>query len=167
MEDCRVNEPVQNPNTEDMKLTRYIPSNCGPAAVTGGTEFSPWLRNPFRDYPAMAGLFDFGSFFGTASGLKLATDVFEDADNFYARFEVPGVKREDINIELVNGLLTVSVEKRENAASGEQNQRATRSLNVPEKSVSAENVGAKLEDGVLTVTLPKRENSKPRTVPIA
>ena len=150
-----------------MKLTRYIPSNCGPAALTGGTDFNPWLRNPFLDYPAMAGLFDFGSFFGTASGPKLATDVFEDADNYYARFEVPGVKKVDITIELVNGLLTVSVEKRENSVSGEQSQRATRSLNVPEKSVSAENVGAKLEDGVLTVTLPKRENSKPRTVAIA
>lgn len=150
-----------------MKLTRYIPSNCGPAALTGGAEFSQWLRNPFLDYPAMAGLFDFGSFFGTSSGPKLATDVFEDADNFYARFEVPGVKKEDINIELVDGLLTVSVEKRENSASGEQGQRTTRSLNVPEKSVSAENVGAKLEDGVLTVTLPKQENRKPRTIAIA
>ena len=147
-----------------MKLTRYTPSQCGSASL--GCRTDAWQRNPFASYPAMASLFDFGSFFGTAVGQQMATDVYEDADNFYARFEVPGVKKEDVKIELDKGLLSVSVEKRENTDSGDQSQRVTRSLSVPE-SVAADKVGAKLEDGVLTLTLPKQEDRKPRTITIA
>ncbi len=145
-----------------MKLTRYTPSNCGSRA----TSLDQFFRNPFAGYQAVNSLFDLGSFFGTSAGVQLATDVFEDADNFYARFEVPGVKKEDVKIDLNNGLLSVTVEKRQKSESGEQTSTASRSLSVPE-SVSADKVAAKLEDGVLTVTLPKQEDRKPRSIQVA
>ena len=149
-----------------MRLTRYTPSNCGSSSLARATDFDQWLRNPFTGYPAMSGLFNLGNFFGNVAGPQLATDVYEDADNFYARFEVPGVKKEDVKIELTNGLLTVTVEKREASENGEQSQRVTRSLSVPE-SVAADKVSAKQENGVLTVTLPKQADRKPRNILIA
>ena len=79
---------------------------------------------------------------------------------------MPGVKKEDVKIDLNNGLLSVTVEKRQKSESGEQTSTASRSLSVPE-SVSADKVGAKLEDGVLTVTLPKQEDRKPRSIQVA
>ena len=145
-----------------MKLTRYTPSNYGSRA----TSLDQFFRNPFFGQQAMNSLFDLGSFFGTTAGVQLATDVFEDADNFYARFEVPGVKKEDVKLDLNNGLLSVTVEKREKTEDGEQARSATRSLSVPE-SVAPDKVSAKLEDGVLTVTLPKQEDRKPRTIQVA
>jgi len=145
-----------------MRLTRYTP--CAPAARA--TDFDQWLRNPFAGYPAMTNLFDLGNFFGSTVGPQLATDVYEDADNFYARFEVPGVKKEDVKLELTNGLLTVTVDKREATEKGEQSQSITRSLSVPE-SVAADKVSAKQENGVLTVTLPKQADRKPRNILIA
>lgn len=149
-----------------MKLTRYTPSSCGSSGLARAAGFDQFLRNPFAGYQAMNSLFDLGSFFGNAAGVQLATDVFEDADNFYARFEVPGVKKEDVKLDLNNGLLSVTVEKREKSESGEQVRTATRSLSVPE-SVATDKVGAKLEDGVLTVTLPKQEDRKPRSIQVA
>ena len=145
-----------------MKLIRHTPSACGSRA-TGLDQF---FRNPFFGQQAMNSLFDLGSFFGTTAGVQLATDVFEDADNFYARFEVPGVKKEDVKLDLNNGLLSVTVEKREKTEAGEQTRSASRSLSVPE-SVAPDKVAAKLEDGVLTVTLPKQDDRKPRNIQVA
>ncbi len=147
-----------------MKLTRFTPSNG--TSLGRGTDFNQWLRNPFADYPSMASLLDLGGFLGPQAAPQLAIDVYEDADNFYARFEVPGVKKEDVKVELANGLLSVSVEKREKTASGEKTQSVSRSIRVPE-SVSADKVAAKLEDGVLTLTLPKQEDRKPRSITVS
>ena len=76
---------------------------------------------------------------------------------------MPGVKKEDVKIELNNGLLSVAVEKREKDGDKESSYSVTLSVSVPE-GVNAEAIAAKLEDGILTVTLPKQERSKPRTI---
>ena len=76
---------------------------------------------------------------------------------------VPGVKKEDVKIELNNGLLTVSAEKREKNGDNESSFSLTRSVSVPD-GVNADAIAAKLEDGILNVTLPKAENRKPRNI---
>lgn len=143
-----------------MKLTRCNPSGYAPAQVA---DFDQWLRNPFASFPAFGSLFDLG--FSSAVPARLATDVYEDADSYYARFEVPGVKKEDIKVELHDRLLTVSVERREKSEEGEQSYSMSRSVSVPD-SVAPDRIGAKLEDGLLTVTLPKQEQRKPRTIQV-
>lgn len=145
-----------------MKLARYTT----PASSLGRvTDFDEWLRNPFAGFPAMGGLLEFGGLLGAAQ-TRLATDVYEDADNFYARFEVPGVKKEDVKIELNDRMLTISVDRREKNEEGEQTFSLTRSVSVPE-SVAPDRISAKMEDGLLTVTLPKQEERKPRSIQIA
>ena len=148
-------------NLIPMRLTQYAPCSS-PARVT---DFDQWLRHPFAGYPSMANFFELGNFFGNTAAPQLATDVYEDADNFYARFEVPGVKKEEVKIELHNGLLGVSVEKSETSPGGQKTQRISRSLSVPD-SVDSEKVAAKLENGILTVTLPKQPDRKPRSITI-
>ena len=144
-----------------MKLTR-----CTPANYTAGqlADFGPWLRTPLAGFPALRDLFDLG--FSSAAPARLATDVFEDADSYYARFEVPGVKKEAVKVELHDRQLTVSFERADKSAEGEQTHSLTRSVTVPD-SVASERIAAKLEDGLLTVTLPKQEQRKPRTIRIA
>jgi HSP20 family protein len=143
-----------------MKLIR---SNTPESGLSRVTDFDDWFRNPFA-LPALSRLFDWDGVFG--GGGRLATDIHEDKDNYYATFEVPGVKKEDVKIELNDRMLTVTVEKKEKTGDSESSFTATRSISVPE-SVKSDVIAAKLEDGLLTVTLPKSEERKPRTIDIA
>src|SRR6187401_703809 len=93
-----------------MKLTRYNVPQSGLARVA---DFDEWFRNPFVGLPSLSRLFDWESAFGSQALGRLATDIHEDKDNYYATFEVPGVKKEDVKIELNNRLLTVIVDRKE------------------------------------------------------
>jgi len=77
------------------------------------------------------------------------------------RAELPGVSREAINVEMVDGYLTVNATRKE----GEESFSLTRSVSIPE-AVQADKVAATYENGVLTVTLPKQEKAKPRKIAI-
>lgn len=132
------------------------------------------IRSPFLGQNQFADLASFlGNSFVAAPYLDrnevsghIATDVLEDENNFYARFEVPGIKKEDVKVDLNDRLLTISAEKKEKRGDGESSSSYTRSISVPD-SVNAETIAARLEDGVLTVTLPKSEERKPRTIQVA
>lgn len=143
-----------------MKLTRPNPANLARVA-----DFDEWFRHPFTGFPAFGSLFDVGNFLGAHVPARLATDVYEDADNFYARFEIPGVKKEDVKLELHDRMLTVTAEKREKSGEDEQSYSLSRSVSVPD-SVAEDRISAKLENGLLTVILPKQEHRKPRTIEV-
>lgn len=142
-----------------MKLARYTP-----AGLSRVSDFDAWFRHPFAGLPALGSVFE--TLLDAPQATRLATDVYEDADNYYARFELPGVKKEDVKVELNQRLLTVSVEKREKKADAEQTFSLNRSVSVPD-SVEPDKIGAKLENGILTVTLPKHEQRKPRTIEVS
>lgn len=142
-----------------MKLLRSAPSTL--ARVS---DFDEWFRHPFAGLPSLSHFFgNLGEIFPGVPSDKLAVDVHEDKDAYHASFEVPGVKKEDVKIELNNGMLTVSAEKREKNGDNESSYSLSRSVSVPE-GVNAEAISAKLEDGILRVTLPKAEHRKPRTI---
>ena len=144
-----------------MKLIR---SNT-PSNLARVTDFDDWFRNPFAALPSLGQFFNLPEFLSGFTGGRIATDIHEDKDSYFARFELPGVKKEDVKVELNNNVLTVSAEKKEKTAEGEQSYSLSRSVSVPD-GVNGEAIGAKLEDGVLTVTLPKAEHRKPRAIEI-
>ena len=146
-----------------MKLIRTHFPESGLARVT---DFDEWFRNPFVGVPALSRLFDWESAFGSQALGRLATDIHEDNDNYYATFEVPGVKKEDVKIELNDRLLTVTVDRKEKTGESESSFTSARSISVPD-GVKSEGILAKLEDGILTVTLPKNEERKPRNIDVA
>src|SRR5690349_350279 len=96
-----------------------------------------------------------------------ALDVFEDKENLVLRAELPGMKKEDIDISLHENTVTISGERRnekkyEGAETSREERvfgRFTRSLVLPKK-VDSGKVKANYKDGVLTVTLPKAEEAK-------
>ncbi len=102
-----------------------------------------------------------------------AVDLSEDRDRFVLRAELPGLKKEDIQIELQDGVLTLSGERK--AATAENDDtlirseryvgRFQRAFSLP-APVQTEQVRAAYEDGVLTVTLPKQEEAKPRQIQV-
>ncbi len=90
----------------------------------------------------------------------------EDAANAYVRAELPGVRREDINVELADGSLTITAARKQPAGEGEETLTLSRAVAVPE-TVQADKVAAAYENGVLTITLPKAEAAKPRKITVS
>jgi len=102
-----------------------------------------------------------------------AVDLYEDKDSLVVRAEVPGMKKEDIEISLHDGYLTLSGERKqeekyetaETYRSERWMGRFHRTISLPCR-VDAEKIKATYTDGVLTVTLPKAEEAKPKQIPI-
>jgi HSP20 family protein len=103
-----------------------------------------------------------------------ALDVREDKDSFVIRAELPGLKRENIEISLQDSTLVISgertVEKVEEGVEVHRQERYygkfQRALTLPEP-VAADRVKADYKDGVLTVTLPKTEEAKPKKIDVS
>jgi HSP20 family protein len=93
---------------------------------------------------------------------RFPVDLYEDKDNTYVRAELPGVTRDAINVEMVEGYLNINASRKQ----GDESFNFSRSVAMPE-SVQADKVAATHENGVLTVTLPKQEQAKPRKIAIA
>jgi HSP20 family protein len=149
-----------------MKLIRYNPVG---AANVGLSPLEGFFRQSLTGLPAFDALFGLPGFPGFKSkspaqaSAGLAVDVYEDESSYYARLEVPGVKKEDAKIEIEDRRLSVKVSRKTATAEGEVSIEMARTLTVPE-GIEVENISAKLEDGLLTVTLPKAEARKPRLI---
>jgi HSP20 family protein len=112
--------------------------------------------------------------FGTQAVWTPALDVQEDKNNYVFRAELPGLKREDIEVSLQDGTLVISgerkVEKVEEGAEVHRQERYygkfQRALTLPEP-VAADKVKADYKDGILTVTLPKTEAAKPKKIDVS
>jgi HSP20 family protein len=107
------------------------------------------------------------------SGWNPALDLYEDKDNLYVKVELPGMKREDIDVSLHEGSLSISgerkgEEKNEDAEVYRAERffgRFQRTVTVP-TSVAVDKVKAQYKDGILTITLPKTEEAKPKHIDV-
>ncbi|MGO8837303.1 MAG: Hsp20/alpha crystallin family protein [Limisphaerales bacterium] len=107
------------------------------------------------------------------SGWTPALDVHEDKDNFIVHAELPGMKREEIDVSLHDGALSISGERKTEEKHEEAEAYRTerffgkfqRTVTLP-APVAADKVKAQYKDGVLTVTLPKTEEAKPKQIDV-
>ena len=151
-----------------MKLTRFQPID-----VWDGSPFDQFytLRDEInRLFEPVAGT-------GRGSGLftvwSPALDIYEDKENLTVKVELPGMKKEDINISLHEGVLSISGERKQEEKLEESDRyrserfygRFQRTVALP-KPVAAGNVKAGYKDGILTVTLPKTEEAKPKQIEV-
>ncbi len=104
----------------------------------------------------------FSDFAAPAFAPRFPVDLYEDKDNTYVRAELPGVNRDDINVEMVEGYLNISASRKDK----DETFSLNRSISIPE-AVQADKVTAAYENGVLTVTLPKQEQVKPRKINVS
>lgn len=157
-----------------MRIVRYTyPSYRNLAPTLGGFARSPWSGLEAE----IDRLFEttLGDFTGTANNARFPVDLYEDKANTYVRAELPGVNRDDINVEVVDGYLAITASRKTPAADGpstgagqarEESFSFSRSVSLNEE-VQADKVSAAYENGVLTVTLPKREEAKPKKITVA
>ena len=107
------------------------------------------------------------------SSLGYRVDVREDAEHVYVEAELPGLAKEDIEITLEDGVLTIAGEKKlENEEEREGYQvrerlygKFSRRFELP-SVVDQAKVQANLKDGVLLVTLDKREEVRPKRIEV-
>ena len=100
-------------------------------------------------------------------------DVSETENEIIVKAEIPGMKVEDIDISLTDGLLTIKGERKMEKEDKQENYHRierqfgsfSRSLHLGLK-VEAEGIDAGYKDGVLTVTLPKAEEDKPKKIEV-
>lgn len=117
-----------------------------------------------------------GDFDSTTQALSQFTpqvDIEETNDFYMFSFDLPGIKKDQINIEVVEGVLRVRGERsQEKRVNEKQYSRVERQFGSFERSfrlptnIEESKVQANFEDGVLEVLVPKAELSKPRSVKI-
>ena len=100
-------------------------------------------------------------------------DVLESRDSYLIRAELPGMKKEDFNLELQDGVLTLSGERKfEEPANGVEYHRIERSsgkffrsFSLPQ-TVKNDEIKASFRDGILEVHVPKADEAKPKQIAI-
>lgn len=102
-----------------------------------------------------------------------AVDIRETDDKYLIEAELPGIKKEDVHIEVKDGVLTIRGERKHEEEKKEGNytriERAygqfQRTFTLP-VNVEEEKIDAAFKDGILTVELPKGEKAKPKQIEI-
>jgi HSP20 family protein len=104
-----------------------------------------------------------------------AVNVEESAEALVLSAELPGMKQDDIELELENNILTIRGEKTEERREGEEGRRYhvwerrygsfQRSFTLP-RTVKAEDIQAEFEDGILRVRMPKSPEARSRRIAI-
>ena len=146
--------------------------------VGGGTGVDP-VELFQREFDGMFNRWMGGRDAGNGAALApYGVDIREDADHFYVEAELPGFKKDEVDITLENQTLTISAERQSETRQGGDGKkgdlllherrysRFLRSFTLP-PTVNEQSCDAKLNDGVLTITLNKREESKPRKVQVS
>ncbi len=108
-----------------------------------------------------------------AQRLAPAVDVTEDERAYKVSVELPGVKRDQVTVEVHENVLSIRGEKRSEREEKRDKthwvERSygsfTRSFSLPPTAVS-EDLRASFNDGVLTIEIPKKEEAKPRLISI-
>jgi len=103
------------------------------------------------------------------------TDIRDEGDHYLLEAELPGFRKEDIDLDLKDGVLTISASREETVENKDDDGRYvcrerrsgsfSRSFDV--SGIREEAIGAAYENGVLKLTLPKRTETQPQSHKIA
>ncbi len=148
-----------------MRLVRYTQNHRPSPAAFGSFTRSPWSGLESEIDRLFEGFLESAA--PVSSAGRFPVDLYEDAHNTYVRAELPGLARDDINVELTEGYLTITATRKSGRDPAGESFTLTRSVRVPDEAVQTDKISAAHENGVLTVTLPKREETKPRKISIA
>jgi HSP20 family protein len=121
----------------------------------------------------------FDRFFGQADSMVgpwvPAVDVRETKDALEVVAELPGMRPEEVEVNIENNVLSISGEKKQELTDGDgerqyhvierRSGRFERSFTLP-RTVDSDRISARFDHGVLTVTLPKADAAKPRKVEV-
>jgi HSP20 family protein len=102
-----------------------------------------------------------------------AADIYETKDEYVFKLEVPGLSKDDVNVEFHDSVLTINGEKKEEKEVKEENYHRvesykgtfTRSFRVP-RNAEPGKIAASMKDGILELRVAKTEEKKPKAISI-
>lgn len=134
------------------------------AAAAGSNETGfrlPWELRAFQDF-ALAP-------FGRSSRIQPPVEVQETGDSIVVQLDLPGVSKDQVDISLEDGVLSIAGNRAANATQSLYNERAygdfRRSITLP-SAVDANNIKASYENGVLIINMHKAEEAKAKKIQI-
>ena len=106
-------------------------------------------------------------------GWTPSVEVYEKGDNFVVRAELPGMKKEELDISVLGDTLTIKGERKTESEVKEEDYyrcelcygKFSRSVALP-TAVEAGKVEANYENGILEITLPKAKEAKPKKIDV-
>jgi HSP20 family protein len=153
-----------------MSLIRYQPPESTPWTTVDRWSNLRDELNSFFELPFWSGFGRAGQLF---TGWSPALDLYQSSDNVVAVVELPGMRKEDIDISLHDGTLTISGERKRESTGDEKAERTERYIGTFRRSIAlpttvdVNKVRASYQDGILTVTLPKAEEAKPKQIQVS
>jgi HSP20 family protein len=143
-----------------MLLTRWTPRT---QALTGLRDFDQVIDDVFGNWTNDTSLAQF----------QPRTDVRENEDGFVIEIELPGLRREEVKVEVNDNILTVTGERKreeERKTKGYHHMERyygtfSRSFNLP-GTANTQEVSASLKDGVLELRLPKRVEARTKLIDV-
>ena len=153
-----------------MTMTRFVPFRSGLSDVA---VLQNRLNSIFNDFARPQGEFDQATESLATGNFLPAVDVYEDAQKVVLKLEVPGIRREDLDIRVEGRTLTVKGERKFEAEEKEQNFHRIerrygsffRAFTLP-TSVDTENVKAGYHAGVLKLELTKKPEAQPKQIQV-
>ena len=149
---------------ESKEITKTVPARAVSPFQEMERRFEDILRRPFSFmepswWPRMR--------MPEMEEISPRVDIFEEGDNFVVKAEIPGMKKEDIEVNLTDDMVTISGEKKQEEKVEKKDyyrlERSygsfTRSFRLP-KEVRTDKAKATFKDGVLEVKVPKTEEAK-------
>ena len=118
--------------------------------------FLPALNSMLDDFRCL----DNSMFYNRMSDYKIE----EDDKNYFIEMDMPGVKKEDLEIGVKENILSIYAErKKEDKTENKESvvvSKYEQSFNISAKGIDVDNIQANLDNGVLKITLPKKEEVK-------
>jgi HSP20 family protein len=107
-------------------------------------------------------------------GFNPPAEVEETANSYLISFDLPGVSKNDVKVEISDNQLTVSGERKEDRREEQKGRQYTeryygsffRTFTLP-SHINSDQIEAHFQDGVLRLVLPKHEASQPKSIPIS
>lgn len=93
------------------------------------------------------------------------SDVADHEDHVMLSVELPGFKQDEVKMDVLNNVLTISAESQREQKSARRFQSFKRSFRLPD-SIQPEKIEARFEDGILDICLPKKEKEQPQRIEI-
>ncbi len=138
--------------------------------------YEPWkLMNQLRDelsrFPVFGGELGQGRI--ATSDWSPAVDIAEEKDAYVIHADLPGVKPEEIEVSMENGVLTIRGERKDERSVDEEGYKLIermqgtfyRRFSLPD-TADAENITAKTENGVLVIRIPKHEKARTHRIEV-
>ena len=155
--------------TKEKKLV--VKEETRPDTYLGEMEhyFDKFFRHPFS---MMTPSFAFRDF-PKLGELSPTVDIFEEGNDLVVKAELPGIKKEDLNVTLTENRITISGEKKQEKKVEKKDYHRiessygsfTRSFRLPE-NVNGDKAKSSFKDGMLDIRIPKTEEAKQKKITV-